>query len=580
MGFLANWNYRLTAIGTAVATIAAIASAWNTYQVNQLNARDKTEEESYKFAKEFLTHIESSLKDSPRSRQMAVAALNIIAQASSNQDAKSNPVDRKALPVIMALFLNDSGSIAALDSHLNCLDQWIDFARWDEDDRTRVTAIRALGSIARGASREQDVPRLEKCVSLMAELSKLIEESKTSDSSPEENANTPLDANALALRVAIQQARSDAFTAMVKLKVFLFDPKKQSVAKNAENSPASAVKIALDDAVAQLQSIQPKLQIIKQDAVAASSTTSGSEKLKTTIEQSQAAATLALSDVRKQKISPESKGTTAPSPAPSSSVAPTATNADEPNLATVQDLIGKLANPDENVRHKARSDLALFGQDAVKPLLEAVSKPPLNEKLRLGVAMALSQMQQPIVLPDESDAGIVVNFLTSSDPPTRQAAAEFLMNLENAETLAKCFRAISALVKNRKQPETDGHAVLNACLVLGTWVRVLNDDILSPSENKPMNQIARKAVENFRTDLTNQNPKGWAKTIRTIDELLQRADQQKRKTAANESVLPPPMEILVFLGSASGSELTASNLEASVKERAFSLFNKLRDAST
>src|SRR5882724_8371138 len=127
-------NTFLTAVAACVSTLIGI---WASFidgkikdidaQTKKLERREKTEEASYKFAHEFLSQIKGNLENNRKGTQLAVAALNIIAQASSSAMGASPDEARAELPIHMALLLGDSGLIAAMDRQLKYRSYWIEF---------------------------------------------------------------------------------------------------------------------------------------------------------------------------------------------------------------------------------------------------------------------------------------------------------------------------------------------------------------------------------------------------------------------------------------------------------------------
>jgi hypothetical protein len=122
--------------------------------LKSMEVRERTESASYKFAEEFLTYIRDNQQRFAKCPQIGVAALSIIAEASSDSSGNSDPLSRKAMPVKMALLLNDPGSVATTDPSLELIPKWWDTAFWAEDDSIQATAIKALCAICRAAIRD------------------------------------------------------------------------------------------------------------------------------------------------------------------------------------------------------------------------------------------------------------------------------------------------------------------------------------------------------------------------------------------------------------------------------------------
>jgi hypothetical protein len=205
---------------------------------------------------------------------------------------------------------------------------------------------------------------------------------------------------------------------------------------------------------------------------------------------------------------------------------------EDPRAKEIEKLIEQLTSPDTPIRRKARSDLALYQQAAVKPMLAKLRGTFPNENAayttRLGVATALSRMVQPITL-DAEQATQVAALIGAPDADTRIATADFLMNLESSSTIQNVYDAIAVLLKERKGPSESGNLVKNAAGILGTWARVLSDDIKSPV-GTPMKEFAAQTVGKLKDELERTDAKNWAGTISTINELLQRASTASRTT--------------------------------------------------
>src|SRR5947207_13182886 len=91
---LSKLNTFLTGVAALASTIIGVWVAFINGHIKELERRDKTEQASYKFAHEFLTFNKDDLTKDPRKTQLAVAALEIIAQASSSKQGESDVLDR------------------------------------------------------------------------------------------------------------------------------------------------------------------------------------------------------------------------------------------------------------------------------------------------------------------------------------------------------------------------------------------------------------------------------------------------------------------------------------------------------
>jgi len=200
-------------------------------------------------------------------------------------------------------------------------------------------------------------------------------------------------------------------------------------------------------------------------------------------------------------------------------------------------LIAQLVTTDTPLRRNARSQLAIFRQPAVTPMLAAVretalaaerERSPTTENVayntRLGAMTALSRMLQPITL-DQGQATQVAALIGAPDADTRIATADFLMNLENASTIQNVFDAMSALLDKHQGPQESGNLVKNSMGILGTWARVLREDIRAPDDT-PIKEQARRELEKRKKKLE-ENPTGWDQSIGIAKDHLQRTSTQR-----------------------------------------------------
>jgi hypothetical protein len=223
--------------------------------------------------------------------------------------------------------------------------------------------------------------------------------------------------------------------------------------------------------------------------------------------------------------------------------APNVSPSIDPTEVAITKIIPDLASANADKRHKARSDLALFGQNAVKPLLREVQKRDQTTsdpdyRTRLGVAVALQSMRQPIVL-DASDAYWVVSLLRSDDDQTRHAAAEFLMNLESDASVRNCFDALeNVFYELCGSPKDGGNAVINAAIIMGTWARNIAPDTASRVPGTSMPQLALQTAKLWRKNFTDSKISDWGNTITALNDLIQRAEVVQRRNAPLAVVAP------------------------------------------
>jgi hypothetical protein len=515
-------NTTLTAIAALSSTAIGVWVAFINAHISELEQRQKAEQTSYNFAHEFLTLGKGDWGKDPRQTQLAVAALNIIAQASSSKGGESDVAARAELPIHVALLYGDAGSIAVLDRELTQSDRWVEFASADPDNSTRLTAIKALDSLCRRALSDGNLSRVEACVKSIDRLLNLINEDESTEALQLHTAGLSVKTK-LGLYLQNKSADLDAATTLAQ----------------GETRDAASIRLAIrkemfhfGDTVTALQDSLYKLrssenQPTAQNGGAAATTTltdATAQQRKASVQQTIAASNEALSAVARSV-----------SAAPSQAATQAAVT-----VVDIPTLIADLANPEDTAaaeakRKKARSELALRGQDVIKPLLgELMKRQGKNGKddanMRRGGAIALSRMQQPIAL-EEEQSNLIVGLLGASDKETRLAAVDFLMNLEDRATVLYAYDSLVVLAKDRRRPE-NGTAVKNAATVLGTWVRALPPDLLALDETTPMRDWCRKTVEGLKAELQKENVKLWAGTISTISELLERANQTREKAVA------------------------------------------------
>jgi hypothetical protein len=197
-----------------------------------------------------------------------------------------------------------------------------------------------------------------------------------------------------------------------------------------------------------------------------------------------------------------------------------------------------LVSEDDKIRRNARAELALFGQAAIKPLLQEVEdrfqrNDDPDYKTRLGVAGALKLMRQPIVL-DGEDAYWVVSLLRSNDSETRYATSEFLMNLESGQSVRYCYDMLELLFWQLSDPKKhqnkwDPDTMMNIAVVVGTWGRNLTPDNESREANRSLPAFALQAVREWKAALKSEN---WKNVRETLDDLIKRAESRMKKPTA------------------------------------------------
>ena len=528
-GWLSNTNNLLTAVGTGVAAIAAIFSTINNtaiqrvdgkvkgldLQVKALDVREKKEKVSKTFADVFLSTVlpDSQIKDNPKHVQALLSILNIIAQASASGTGDSDSKARALMPMHLALLMGQPGGLAAMDVDYKYVDDWVALALADDSHAVRVTAIQALTGICQKALRDERLDVVSKGVEAENELLDLIPEDQVT------------------LRAPAVAARSQLASFIIKQHQLLDtaklpdgDSRKAEIVRSKVQEGIGNANLAAQETKSTLQATYAKLEDSTKPADLQQAAT-----LKKNLAQIDAALKTAA-QVTVEKAVETAKANTPDTPT-------------DPTEAAISKVIPDLASPDADKRHKARSDLALFGQSAVKPLIREVEKRSQTNsdsdyKTRLGVAVALQSMRQPIAL-DASDAYWVVSLLRSNDSQTRYAASEFLMNLENDASIRNCFNPLESLFYELcRSPKNGGNAVINAAIIVATWARNITPDTESRVAGTSMPQFALQTAKLWRKSLADSKISDWGNTITALDALIQRAEAVQRKNATLTLVTP------------------------------------------
>jgi hypothetical protein len=489
---LADLNEKAKNIAIQTGTIEA--------SLKSMEVRERTENASYKFAEEFLAYIRDNRQQFAKSPQIAVAALSIIAEASSDTSGNSDPVSRKVMPVKMALLLNDPGSVAATDPSLKLIPNWWDTAFWAEDDSIQATAMKALCAICRAAIRDErqlNLPLAAQCVEAIDALRRRLLEKESGFA--DRGANLCGDGES-APRLTAVRIRLEALTEVGRIYSDVRDREGWK-----DNPVQAGILSQLAAAFGDLQQLQNRVSVTSGEK------RSGEAQVdQQALEKAQDVVDAVQSNVEQQKIT-----------------------ANEPQTVSqrITDLIKQLADPQDEVR--ARIELALQGQNAVKPLLHEVEKQHdgktnADYKTQLGIARALSQMRQPITL-DNEDARRAVSLIGAKKLQTRLAAETFLVNLKSEASLQNCFHALQRLFEEQKSTPQDGNAVYYAAEVMAKWASVITPEtkISAKPENsgstEPMASLCLRTAREWQKQLKESpNATEWASTITRIDKLLER----------------------------------------------------------
>jgi hypothetical protein len=514
--WLSNANNAVTTFGAIVAGIAAILASYNNAkigeidrQVKQLEFREKTQLASEKYAVFFMDKVlnDPSLIKSEKRLQAVLSLMNIVAQASSSDSGTSDAKARAIMPFQLALLLGQAGGVAAMDTDYRYLDDWISIASADNSTQTRVTAIQALTGVCQKALMEGRLDVLSKGVRAVDHLLGLI---------PEDQA---------AFRGSAAAARAQLAFFIRKEQNLLAAAKCPGPRTSNEDSLRAEIKTAFADAAKTTQETKETLT----DTVAKLEDASqpNQEKIKEVKEslgQVNAALQTASTVTITEAMATPVLSSTGVSPAPI--VATTSTDLVAVRIA---ELIRNLTDSDPVKQGKARSELALFGQKAVKPLLEIAKLSYAQHSksdVRLeGMSEALRKMRQPIQL-DTVDAYWAASVLRSPDAKARYDMAEFLMNLESGDSVRNSFDALEALFyESMASSKESGDAVANIATVVGTWARNIGRENRSRDAGKPFPVFALETAKKWRTVLSQSGATRWENTITTLDELIARASK-------------------------------------------------------
>jgi len=569
-GFLSTWNDRVTALGAAVALLSAIMSGINAWQINRLTTREKVEQASYKFADLFVEKFLPANKPDahPKKVQAMLAILDIVAQASSSKKGDSRAESRELLPIRLSLLLGEPGAVIELDPDGIHLDDWVNLAAADNQDETRVCAMRALAQLGKKSLVNRRLDILKKVVDKMEYLQKFTPEGSNDDTAKVDEAAKVQSSVSTArsdLAVFISNHQDDLDSAS-----FINGNGKSSGETEARALIRKQSRHAVTNAQQARQKLQAQLLQIEGKVEATSVDLGQSQvggpdsappplagELRQNLEKLDVViATAENAAVRKADPSLTSDPDNISVSGPTKIVNVT---------KQASDLADQLDNEDPAKRQDARSKLALFGNYAVKPLLKKIGSPPsteAQEKLNFEVALTLAQMRQPISL-DKNDSAAVVGMLYSRSVnesneasgdrahQIRRNIAAFLMDLADGPTIRCTFAQLkSAFEKDFQENfgkngnmDHKGFVVFNAALVVVTWARNLVPSIRSPEGDKPMRETCLETARKWRTDLAADAGKSdkWNITLSTLDDLIARARNVQTPVKSMQTPKSPPL---------------------------------------
>ncbi len=535
-GVLSKFNTFVSAIAALMGSLAAIFTYLNKAaieridtKVKDLELRQKVEQASRDYAQLFMDKLlaEERLKGNEKRVQAILSLLNIAAQASASAEGESNAKTRAMTPIVLALLLNEPGGVAEMDESYQYLEDWVAIACADNSTKTRVTALQALGGICQKAIRAGRLDIVVKAVRAFDQLMALV---------PDD----PKDPD----YISVVAVRTQLKTFIKKEDRFLAKAILPDSAKSLGEPSAllAEVREAFPEANATAQDTKAKVEAKVASIEEAKAGTAQPDPqtnkdltaLKGGLAQLNAALTTASEVAQAQISRPATSltpaGSTA-SPSATGSAGPQPTPIVAEESTTIRKYIQDLVNSDETVQRRSRTQLALLGKTAVRPLVKEIGGRFSHDKdedrrLRRGAAMAFHFMVQPIKLDDPKDAYWIVSLLRSNDPDTRTQTAEFLMNLETEASLRNCLNELEKLFYEQAGlgPDKGGNAVINACVIVATWARNIGADTPSGIPNTSMPQLALEKAQAWRTYLTNQKKADWRKTVSSLDELIRRAE--------------------------------------------------------
>jgi hypothetical protein len=380
----------------------------------------------------------------------------------------------------------------------------------DNSTQTRVTAIQALGGVCQKALLEGRLEVLSKGVKAVDHLLGLV---------PEEQA---------AFRGSATAARTQLASFIKKEHKLLAAAKCSTPTGHDDEAMRSDITTTLDLAAAADTAQKSKQSLTATVAKLEDSNQPNGEKIKEAKESLkevdaalQTASTVTISEAATAPPASVAGGSPSPASTPSKAI-------DRLN-AKINDLIKALGDSDASKAAKARSELALFGQRAVKPLLEVAAqayndKSKTNPRLE-GVAESLRKMRQPIQL-DPVDAYWAVSVLRSPDQKARDDMAEFLMNTESIDAVKNCFDALEQLFNALIWEKNSGESITTVATVVGTWARNIGKENHSREAGKPFPAFALDTAKQWKATLEKSADNDWGNAVGVLNDLIARARQR------------------------------------------------------
>lgn len=196
--------------------------------------------------------------------------------------------------------------------------------------------------------------------------------------------------------------------------------------------------------------------------------------------------------------------------------------------ADVKSLIEGLKSTDTDTRRQSRQALAnVSDPKATDQLLQELLADKASYPVKLGVASALYQAKQPVVISDPNHVHALVELIGDDDVLIRKYASESLMKLSDPKTVNLVLGELRGITRNRASASPN--AVYNAVVVLGTWLRILPSNL----------QAERASINSELLALKSQLQKdpNWSNTSKLIHEML-RLSTATRQAAASAGDRP------------------------------------------
>lgn len=459
---------------------------------------------------------------------MRLALMDLMAQASSDTKADVNPAEKRAITFKLALLRGRADFIANQDHDLTFCDQWLTFALWHPENAVRLTAVRALYYISQNAvSDAVEIARTDESRRLQeanpgtpeATLERAIHQSirccerlkSTSDRiSKKRQLSGP--ESVTAQEISEEQDAIDSLKPVVELRDYLLQTKADAskpVGIITEKADKSLLELAtvLSGFGASLQKVANQSPAFLPGSATAPIRTSLVAKQNETLELINRAVRIEV---------------------PSASV---------PESSDLQKLLVDLKSDDTVARRSARAQIGA-SNDNLKKLTPLFADALLGTdddayRTRYGIATALLQMRNPVV--EEHDLWTIIQGIAASDPDTRLNIVDFLINLEDEDTLKLALEQLNGIVEGAilyqnankdAPPKLYGTTIVNAVTVVGGWTTALN------IERQETKVAAARAILKWNGQF--QNKPEWAILSKRLNYIVSRipADLAKAATSA------------------------------------------------